>query len=467
LGSSTIFSVSPTFNLPVGSLSINWIDIRSISNPIVAGAGMLLAGLQMAGTGTTAPTDPTQLESLLPGDDSNLYLKVQDSVANALIQVALQTGQLTALAQQQQSNAFIDSASATFQNNRFVAQIGGYLYHECPLNVNLYFTDTRTISFQLDGASIEINQSDDTSITQVQNFMCLLTTLGLAALAAVGGAVFGAWLGGLVGTLAEAIGGWTGGIGGGIVGFLLSHDGNLAFNQIVSGQAGGGKPNSTIVNLTQPIPDSNFLPTLSGGYFQISNGGLLIGAVAATQPDTINTIIYVRFLVPAGGIEVTATTPLSGVTVELMAQNVPPPPGASQVPPSSSTGLGIHRVTVTYTYEPPISDLQLAVGQTDYTGEVRFGLLASQLATPAGTIKEVRTAFNPDADRVVSTTSLTTVIEANPDLYFRVTMANGSVVDTRQLPGGLMTSFVSSQVGTLEYPLTFTFGGVATGTQHA
>lgn len=100
------------------------------------------------------------------------------------------------------------------------------------------------------------------------------------------------------------------------------------------------------------------------------------------------------------------------------------------------------------------------MGQTDFNGEVRFGLLASQLVTQAGEIKEERTFFDPDADRFITIPTLTPVMVAKPDLYFRVTMPDGSVADTRQLPGGLLVSSVSSQVGTLANPLTFSFGGV-------
>src|SRR6202012_1714900 len=110
-----------------------------------------------------------------------------------------------------------------------------------------------------------------------------------------------------------------GGILGGIIGFVLSDIGQLTLSQLSALiEGGGGGPDSTVVDLTQPIPDSDFLPTLSGGFFQIVDGGLLIGAVAGTRPDDIDTIIYVGFAVPAGSVVLTATKPLSYVKVELM-----------------------------------------------------------------------------------------------------------------------------------------------------
>jgi hypothetical protein len=437
LGNSITVSVSPVFALPIGSLALFHADV-------VSKGGMLLAGLQIEGTGTTGASDPTQLVSLLPSDGSNLYLQIQDSVANAVIQSALQSGQLTAQAQLQYSNAVIDSASARFENDEFVAQVNGRLVNECPLNVDLYFSYTRTVSLQLEGGSLQINQSNDTSIVDIHNLWCLLSTLGLIGLAFLGGAVLG----------------FAGAILGGLLGSALGMQGNFNLLNLIVGGAGGGPTPPTIVDITQPIPDSDFLPTLSGGFCQIANGGLLIGAVAGTQPDDINTIIYAQFLVPAGGVVATASKALAGVKVELMAQDVPPPV-SPQVPPSTSTGTGKHQVTITYTFVPPTSDQQLAVGQTDMNGVVRFGLLTTQLVTTAGMIKEEESRFDPDAGRFITTTTLTPVLDDTPDLYFRVTMPDGSVVDTRQLPGGLMSNFVSARLGTLEHPIPFTFGGTA------
>ena len=431
LGNSLTLTVSPVFNLPTGALALTRSDVRSK-------AGMLLAGVQILG-GALGQTDPTQLSNLLPGDGSNVFLQITSSAVNAVMQNAVQTGALTALAKQQHSNAEVDSASATFQNNQFVAQVHVKLVNECPLNTDLHITLTRTVSIVLKGGSVEIDERDDHSLDLGDNIVCLIATLGVAAVVI------------LLGILCGAFFFW-------LASVLVVVAGVYVTVQLLNGLA--GSKSSTILNLTQPIPDSDFLPTLSGGFYQISNGAMLIAATAATAPDTINAIIYVRVLVSAGGIEVGATKPLAGANMELMAQDVPPPPGASQVPPGSSSGLGNHRVTVSYTYIPPTSDQQLAVGQTDFNGEVRFGLLASQLVTQAGEIKEERTFFDPDADRFITIPTLTPVMVAKPDLYFRVAMPDGSVADTRQLPGGLLVSSVSSQVGTLANPLTFSFGGV-------
>ncbi len=50
------------------------------------------------------------------------------------------------------------------------------------------------------------------------------------------------------------------------------------------------------------------------------------------------------------------------------------------------------------------------------------------------------------------------VPEDKPALYFRVTIPDGSVMDTRNLPQGLLINFSSSRAGTPASPLAFTFG---------
>jgi hypothetical protein len=210
-------------------------------------------------------------------------------VVNAVTQLALQSGQLTAIARQKYSNAVIDSASARFQNNEFAVQANGKLVNECPLNVDLHFTDTRTVSLQFEGDSLVIHQNDDQSVVDLNNLPCLLTTIGLLGLAVIGGDVFA----GLAG--AAALGKFVGVTVGAVIGFLLTGVGPLAVSQLIDG-SGGSQPST--VDLTEPIPGSDFLPTLSGGFFQISNGGMLIAAIAGNAPRR-NQHDHLRPLRPA------------------------------------------------------------------------------------------------------------------------------------------------------------------------
>jgi hypothetical protein len=433
---SLSLTISPLITLPTGSLEIRHIDV-------LARGGALLAGLQVVGTQGTA--DPATLADLLPNQDTNIFVQVRDVVANLLIQSALRSGQLTAAAKKDHDNAVIESASARFDDNAFVAQVSGKLVNECLDSIDLGFIETRTVNIKLQGSSIEIDQHDDNSIAEWSNMWCLLASLALIGLAALGGAL---------------LGGVATGIIGGVLGFILTGVGPFLLDQVISGIFSDGGPNSTIVDLSQPIPGSDALPTLSNAFISISNGAALIAATAATRADDINTIIYARFLV-ADGISVFNTRPLTGVKVELMDQDKPAPPGddaSTGVPANTSSSHGGHSSSTVHTFVAPSSDEKLAEGTTDLDGTVRFALLKDQLGSTAGRIKTVTTRFDPDAEKNVSTTTFKPVPEARPDLYFRVTMPEGKVVDTRAMPGGFMVNFTSARLGTLAKPIMFNFG---------
>jgi hypothetical protein len=449
LKNNVSFSISPIINLPTGRLSIRHVDV-------VVKGGALLAGVQVAGTQGTG--DPANLTNLLPNQDTNVFVQVRDVVANLLVQSALRSGQLTAAAKKQHDNAVVDSASAKFQDNAFVAQVSGRLVDECPFNVDLGFIETRTVSVKLtDPSTIEIDQHDDNSIAEWSNLWCLLSSLGLIGLAVLGG------------VLMEGV---AAGIVGGILGFILTNVGPFLGGQIIDGVFGsGGGPDSTPISLTQPIPGSDFLPTLNNLLINISDGAALIAATVGTKADNVNAVIYARFLVPApGAVAIVQTAALIGAKIELMDQDKPAPVGddAPTGAPrnTSSSHLG-HGSSTVNTFVPPTSDERLAQGVTDLDGTVRFAMLKEQLRSTAGRIKSVTTHFDPDAEEDVKTTSFKPVAEAKPDLYFRVTMPDGKVVDTRTLPGGLMVNFTAARLGTLAKPITFTFGTTVGGVLEA
>ncbi len=436
------FPVSPVLTLPIGTLEIRRVDV-------VTSGVALVAGIQVVGTQGTA--NPAGLTNLLPNGTTNIFVQVQEVVANLLMQQSLHNGSLTAAAKAQNDNAVVDSASASFQGNSLVAQVKGRLVDECPLGADLVFITTRTVSFKLEGNTIEIDQSDDNSIADTHNLWCLLTSLGMIGLAVLGGVILeGAALG----------------IGAGILAFILTNVGPFVLDKLIGSLFGGGGDNASFVDLTSPIPGSDFLPTLSGGFFQVAGGAMLVAATAGLQADNINTVIYVRFLVPDGGITVFSSKPLAGATVALMDQDAPAPAGddaPTTVPHGTSTGHGTHVTTTSFSFQPATSDQKLAEGKTDIDGIVRFALLKDQLTSTGGTIVKKVQRFDVDADKVTTITSKSGEVEPKPDLYFRVTMPDGSVVDTRKMPGGFMVNFTSARVGTLANPLTFSLGGLSSG----
>lgn len=418
---SLTWSVSPQITLPTGSLEIHHIDV-------VTNGGVLLAGIQV---GTQSASDPSQLASLLPNADTNIFLQIQDTVPKLLIHNALESGALTAMAKQQHDNAVIDSADAWFESNAFVAQMKGRLVDECPLNVDLGFIYTRKATIKLNAGSIEIDQTDDQSIAEASNLWCLLTTLGLIGLAALG-----AWI----------IGGWALVAAGAVIGMFFLP------------QAVAGGPDISFINLTMPIPDTDYLPTLNNSFINVTNGVMLIASKVVSKLDDVNTVIYAKFLVPDGGIVVGETKPLAGVKVELMDQDVPAPAGddaSTTVPHDSSSSHGNLVTTKKHTFIKPGADQKLAEGTTDLDGVVRFSLLKDQLTTTAGRIKTVVTQTNIETGAATTEVSDDGVVEQKPDLYFRVSMPDGSIMDTRNLPNGFFLNFSSSRIGTLSNPLTF------------
>ena len=214
------------------------------------------------------------------------------------------------------------------------------------------------------------------------------------------------------------------------------------------------KPNPP-TDLTFPIPDTDFLATLTGNAsISVTDGALLITANASREPDTVNAIIYARFLVPEGDA-IASPKPLSGALVRLMDQDVPPPAGDDAVvvvPKDRTQGTQ----TAKFSFEKPIADQELQRGRTDFDGIVRLEVLKDNVTTSAGQIKEelVSNTLPPHIDEIF----LTPVVEAKPDLYFLITMPDGSVADSRGLPGGFMPNFISSRLGTRSNPLTFVLG---------
>ena len=194
---------------------------------------------------------------------------MRDIVPDVLLQQEVNNGDLTRQAQQSHSNAVVDSAVASFQNNAIVVNIKGRLLKEC--GFDLGFWATHTTSIQLQGGSIEIDQKDDSGVDTASAIWCLLLVLGIIGLIALAGGIF-------LGVAA----------GFGIGEDLLLAAGFIGLTQFLNGGSKGTAP--TIVDLNQPIPGSDVLPTLGGGNFQVTDGVMLIAATAACAGTTSTSI---------------------------------------------------------------------------------------------------------------------------------------------------------------------------------
>jgi hypothetical protein len=216
------FTVSPAFTLPIGTLTVQQLDV-------VATGGALVAGVKAV---TGGKGDPSTLANLSPDSTSNIFLQLRDIVPNALLQIEVNNGDLTRQAQSSHKNAVVDSAAASFQNNSIVVNVNGHLSNECGFDVG--FWATHTTSFQLQGSSIEIDQKDDHGVDTGDAVLCVLAgllTLGLIALA---GGIF------VVGIAAAFE----------ILGDVLFVVGVIALVQYLNGGPNGTQ--ATIVDLTLP-----------------------------------------------------------------------------------------------------------------------------------------------------------------------------------------------------------------------
>lgn len=423
--------IGPIF-FPIGHLDLRQIAVSTVDD-------VLLVGVQTVQGGQTTLGDPSTLKNLMPDPNKNIFVQIQSGLADGLIKAAQADGSLTSYAKQDHSNAEINQASAWFQDNAVVVKLDGTLVDECPFKIDLDFTLTRTVSIRLLGTSIEIDENDDQGILKASNIPCLLATVGLAGITVFEFA--------LMEILAHTV--WPG-----IFGFLTNNPGKFLVDEVIQGvKSLFADNNPPLFDISVNIPGTDYFPTLGDGLIRLQDGALFMAAQTGVLIDEVDTFIYARFLVQDGNA-VIDTRPLTGVRVGLMDQDAPPPPGDDAVvvvPPDRTIGDN----TAHYSFVPG-SDEVLAQGITDLDGIVRFELTKGKLRTSAGSIKRViqnkKTGIDPDK------TTFTPVDEEKPDLYFRVTMPDGSLLDTRHMLGGFLENFTSGRVGYIERPLTFTLG---------
>ncbi|PWU11534.1 MAG: hypothetical protein C5B51_02535, partial [Terriglobia bacterium] len=214
--SLSVGPVSPKLALPIGNLTVRQADV-------VTDGQALLAGVRVWGGPTQNDGKPANLRNLLTSPNDNIFIQMQGGVLDGLIRDALASGLLTAYARLDQSNAVVDTASGSFQNNGFAVQFTGRLVDECPLNIDLGFTGTTTVTITPKGDCVDIDRHNDYSVSDLSNWPCLLATLGIMELWQLGAALYD----GSILHIAPAI-----------LGVLSMQVGRLAVDQILSGRNG-------------------------------------------------------------------------------------------------------------------------------------------------------------------------------------------------------------------------------------
>ena len=87
--------------------------------------------------------------------------------------------------------------------------------------------------------------------------------------------------------------------------------------------------------------------------------------------------------------------------------------------------------TTTTEYLPPTGDQRLARAATDARGSVRFVLSRRSGGGHVEVTKSTERTDDPNPTPVVTST-IKPVVERRPDVYFRITLPSGDVVDTRE-----------------------------------
>jgi hypothetical protein len=444
LAGSLRMTVSAVIPLPIGRL-----EIRTLV--ILTRGDALLVGIKVVGT--IGLGNPDTLTALFPNAETNFFIRVHDQVLRLIVQSAAKSGVLTQMAKKTHPDAVINSADVAFGKDTIKLIASGKIVDLCPLGVDLGFTVTTTLTITMDGTAIHIKKETSQDLDNTDAFLCAVTSLGLALLAAIAVLVF------------QGIGlasGLAAGLTFGVVGVLTAilefnaDDFALAFG----GSGGDGAP--TPIELDFPLPGTDLLPTLTGSFMRLDESTMLIAAHLGTQPDTLNTYFYVRFM-EANALGIAQA--MRGARVRLMDRDSPPPagddvtlPGPTKTQTGHHTPAGNFTITTATSFERT-ADEMFREDTTDRAGRVRFYVPRDKLASNAGVKVVETTRLLLDTDEETTTTQRTPVPEARPDFYFRVTRPNGSTVDTLQLTPGFFKNFVSTSIGTPTNPLTITFGG--------
>jgi hypothetical protein len=446
LAGSLRVTISAAIPLPIGRLEIR-------ETAIITREDALLVGVKVQGT--PGAGNPETLTALFPDAETNYFTRVHDQVLRLIVRSAARSGALTRIAKETHPDAVIDSADVAFGDGTIEVRATGKIVDLCPLGVDLGFTATTTLTITLEGTRIRVEKSTDENLDNTDAVVCTITSLGLALLAAVTVVVSqGLSLGS----------GFAAGYALGVVGVLTlmlefeSED----FDLVLGG--GGGEP--TFIELDDPFPGTDLLPTLTGGFIRLDESTMLVAGQLGVRPDIINTYLYVRFLeADALGL----ARPMRGVAVRLMDRDSPAPasddvtlPGPSTTTSGQSGPTGDFAIT-TRTRYVRTADEVFGEATTDHAGRVRFYVPHDRLTSVGGSKVVETTRTNLETDEVTTSTTSTPVAESRPDFYFRLTQPNGAVVDTLQLPAGFFLNFQSARVGTPAHPLTIAFGGVVIG----
>jgi hypothetical protein len=164
---------------------------------------------------------------------------------------------------------------------------------------------------------------------------------------------------------------------------------------------------------------------------KVDETAVIVAGQLSLVPDTTSTFVYAR-CARAGRV-------LAGIEVELMDQDNPAPEGDD----TRILGAPIPKDSPLFT---PGTDQVLAKATTDLQGRVHFVLTEAQRTSVAGSFR-LGFLHKP-------------VVETLPDLYLRLHLPDGRVLDSRTLPHGFSLNQGPGHWGTRERPLQLDFPDV-------
>ncbi len=424
-------TICPKFSLPIGSgvpIRVQQIDLRVRPD---GHSGMLIIGVLIGvGTEPTPGTgDPDRLRPPSMPEVSDVWTKVHAALLDKAVRQSMKTGELQTVvdevAEQLDYRVVVEGASVEFEP--LVARI-----HVDVRGVNVCGSKdvrarvTQEIRLSVLDGRIVVERSNHIDKDNSDTFLCAIMALFELLLAALIPPAF-------VIRLVYYIG-------------LFSDSGNGPAVSYVSGMIDPGIP----------LPGTEVLPRLEVQQAALSDTGVQSNGTLDLRRDDTNTFIYLQVL---GQVGVMTPTTVPEATVEIIDQDAPVPTGDDAQAPSDTSTISQKRIVNTsHEVIAPRDDQILADGKTDIDGKLRLWLSPHEITTTAGTLITTRTTERLDFDRndpgsLQRTETQRPLREPLPDVYFRITLPSGEVVDSRALDDAFLVNLHHQHIGTVEDPL--------------
>jgi hypothetical protein len=455
---SESFTISPVFTLPLGdgvSLRVQRVDVRAIRT--LDGIGALMVGVLIgtkpepdAGSGSPDRLSSAPFTSAI----SNVYFRVHEALANKLAQEAIDSGALASKLPDLEGALTIklESASVDFREpNKLGLKVRAKLEDFCgpgPFNLKDLHFDVLTDLELVPGLNSQVSLvPGDVDIDFDDSDQVVCAIFGAIDLLTV---VFG------VDTIGELLI---------VILFKIFGPGSVASKLAVQVEA--------IFDPKDHIPFTELAPKGEITQAVVSDDALEALGTLTLSRDDLHTYIYLRVLQsstpPIAGTGHLSppgfqpVRPLKDARVEAIDQDAPAPPGDDVIVPKPRTIVVKDDKTKTVfldiRYEPPQSNELLDKGKTDEDGLVN---LVTNRATKGGKIiftrrfkSKPQKPLDEVKEGIISKTE-NLVTEQRSDLFFRITLPNGKVFDTRTLPGqGLFfqPNFNRRRIGDPDAPL--------------